>query len=223
MPQASRAAAPPMATDFGFFERSLHEPRVYRVWRGYEREIVRQLAGLDGLDILRDTDEDTLIRTTNLMDPGTPDGVRSVEERFGVALPPEFHRFYQRWNGGVLVYGALYFLLPAEEIIETAVEFRELQEVSLDLPWHVLRFCELDGGNFVALRRKRDGEWEAIFTSCENVDTEYLEPEDSCVDARRILAPSFSEWLRKVHDTDGWPWGEHIAYPEDRPPCERVW
>ena len=212
-----------MPTDFDFFERSLREPRVYRVWRGWERELVRQLAGPDGLDILRDTDDDTLIRTTNLMDPGTPAGVRPVEERFGVKLPPEFHQFYQRWNGGVLVYGILYFPLSVEEIIQTAVEYRECQEVSLDLPWHVLRFCDLGDGCYIALRRRSEGDWEAIFTSCENAEVDLLHPVDLEEDRNGILDPSFSAWLRRIDETDGWPWGGNIAMPDGRPPCERVW
>jgi len=212
-----------VSADFSFFERSLHEPRVYRVWRGYEREAVRRIAEFDGLDILRDTDEDTLIRTTNLMDPGTPDGVRSVEERFGITLPRDVHEFYTRWNGGVLVYGTLQVLLSVDEIIETAMDFRRCQEVSEGVPWHVIRFCNLGDGCYIALRRRSEGDWEAIFTSCENAELDLLNPTDLEEDRNRILDPSFSAWLRRTHETDGWPWGEHIAQPDGRPPCERVW
>jgi len=212
-----------MPADFDFLEPSLHEPRAYRVRRGGERLIVETLATSDGLDILRDTDDYTLICATNLMNPGTPDGARSIERRFGVELPPEFHQFYQRWDGGVLIYRSIYFILSSAQIIETAVEFRDVQEMPLDLPWHVLRFCEVADEDYVALRRRAPSDWEAIYASGDNPETDYLYPQDARVDARGVVAPSFSEWLRKVHDTDGWPWGEHLPLRRNRPPCERVW
>ena len=212
-----------MPTDFDFFERSLHEPRVYRVWRGWEREAVRQLAAFDGLDILQETDEHTLIRTTNLMDPGTADGVRSVEERFGVSLPPELHQFYGRWNGGVLVYGILYFMLSADEIIQTAEESRELEGVSLDLPWHMIRFCNLGDGCYTALRRRSEGDWEIIWADIEDAELDLLHPVDLEEDHNGILDPSFPAWLRRVDGTDGWPVGGNLDMPDGRPPCTRVW
>jgi hypothetical protein len=212
-----------VASDFTFFEQSLRQPRVYRVWRGREREIVRLLAEMDGLDILEETEEETLIRTVNLTDPGTPGGVKPIEERFGIHLPRELHEFYRRWNGGVLVYGTIHFLLGVEGIIETTSGIREAQQVSQELPWHILRFCDLGDGNYIGLRRKSDEQWEAIWASCEHTDPELLHPSDPVEERSGTFEPSFLQWLRRVHETDGWPWGEHIAMSDDRPPLLRVW
>jgi hypothetical protein len=209
--------------DFVFFERSLHQPRLYRVWSDWEREMVRRLAELDGLDILEETEDETLIRTVDLMDPGTPDGVKPIEDRFGIRLPRELHEFYRRWNGGVLVYGTIHVLLSVEGIIEATREMREAHEVPQNLPWHILRFCDLGDSEYIGLRRKSDEQWEAIWAGCECTDLELLHPTDPTEDRWGIIAPSFLQWLRRVHETDGWPWGEHIAMSGDRPPLLRVW
>ncbi len=212
-----------MATDFGFFERSLNEKRIYRVTRDLERDMIRKLGTAGAVQILDDTEEHTLVRATNLMDPGSPDGVKPIEDRFGVKLAQEVDAFYRRWNGGVLIYRSVYLILDVQAIIETAIDFRQCQGVPMDLPWHVLRFCDMGSSDHIALRRNTDADWEVIWADVENCETELLYPEDPQADARGILDASFLAWLRRMDETDGWPWGEHIMLPHDKPPCERVW
>jgi hypothetical protein len=212
-----------VALDFAFFERSLHQPRLYRVWSDWEREIVRRLADLDGLDILAETEDETLIRAVNLMDPGTPEGVKPIEERFGIRLPRELHEFYRRWNGGVLVYRTLYSVLSVEDIVTTALELRELHEVPPDLPWHAVRFCELQDSDCLALRKRQSDAWEVVWAGCDRTDLDLLRPDDPREDCNCTLDPSFLHWLRRMDETDGWPWGEHIMLPSDKAPCKRVW
>jgi hypothetical protein len=211
-----------VASDFGFFQRSLNEKRVYRVTRDYERDILKELGAAGAVDILEDAEEHTLVAVTNLMDPGAPNGVEPVEEKFGLSLPREMDAFYRRWNGGLLLYRSLYTLLNVRSIIQTAIEFRRDYGVPRDLPWHVLRFCEIGDSDCFALRRRPDGGWEVILAVHEYDDTEFLEPEDPKVDARRVLSDSFHGWLQLMDETDGWPWGPRLRPPNAESPCQRV-
>lgn len=212
-----------MATDFSFFERSLTEKRIYRVTRDRERDLLKDLATSGDVEVLEDSEEYTDLLVANLMDPGTPEGVKPIEERFGVTLPQDVRAFYRRWNGGILIYQAVYSILDVESIIAMALEFRQCHGVPAGMPWHVLRFCDIGSSDYFALRHKTDAEWEVILADHECHEMEFLVPEDPKIDARRVLAGSFLGWLRRLDESDGWPWGKQIMPPHRKPPCQRVW
>jgi len=214
-----------MPVDFSFFERSIRETRTYRFTRGWHRDRLMQPDVREHLRVLGRGRYYTEVSGSHVLRLGCPEGVRAVEERFGVELPREVHDFYGRWNGGVLLYRELYSILPVAGIIHTALQFRRVRREPTspkELPWHMLRFCDLGEGNCLALRRKGRSDWEVIWADIEVSDTDLILPERAAEHARAVLDPSFLAWLKRMNDTDGWPWGESIMLPDDRPPSKRI-
>jgi len=215
-----------MAADFSFLERSLGQERLYRFTIPGCFERLKHPAFSRGVDILAEDAHFMLVRGTHVLFPGCPEGVRAINERFGVDLPPEVDDFYKRWNGGLLLRRELYRVLPVQEIIATATEFRSGRREPTGpakLPWHMLRFCEVWDGDYLALRRRGPRRWEVIWASVEESDEEMIHPQDPEVDANGVLDTSFLAWLRRVEETDGWPWGGRITAPRDWPPGTRIW
>ncbi|MBM4041715.1 MAG: SMI1/KNR4 family protein [Planctomycetes bacterium] len=214
-----------MGTDFSFFERSIREKRTYRFTCPWHRDRLMEPDVRDHLQVLRRGRHYMEVRGSHVLRPGCPEGVRAVEERFGVKLPGEVHDFYKRWNGGFLLHRELYPILSVQEIILTAVDFRTVRGEPTDpskLPWHLFRFCDMSNSNYLALRRKAGRGWEVVWASVEVYDSDLIIPEYAAQHRRCVMDPSFLVWLRRMEDTDGWPWGESIMLPHDKPPSERI-
>ena len=225
MTALSKARDRHVPTDFSFLERSLKEQRIYRFTiRGYFDQL-RDPTLCERIDILEETPDRMVVRGTHVLFPGSPNGVRAINEKFGVDLPPEVDDFYTRWNGGLLLHRELYRILPVEEIIATALELRRIVKEPTDpakLPWYVLRFCDLGDGRYLALRRNAPGRWQVVWTSFEDTDTDLVFPQGLEEDANGVLDGSFLGWLRRMEGTDGWPWGGRIRAPRDWPPGNRI-
>jgi len=221
-----KATVTDSSTDFSFFERSLEQSRVYRFTIPGCFERLKDPAFRGRIDILREEPDRMEVRGSHVVFPGCPDGVRAISERFQLALPQEVDAFYRRWNGGLLLHRELYRILPVEEVIATAIRLRRLRWEPLDpqkLPWHVLRFCEMWDGDYLALRRRAPLDWEVIWADVEAAEADLLYPSDPEEDANCVLDSSFLAWLRRMEETDGWPWGGKIRPPSDWPPGTRIW
>ncbi|HUT33343.1 MAG TPA: SMI1/KNR4 family protein [Planctomycetota bacterium] len=213
-------------TDFSFLEESLEEQRIYRFTIPGCLDRLKDPAFRTRIDVLREEPDRMDVRGTHVLFPGCPDGVRAINDRLGVDLPPEVDDFYTRWNGGLLLHRELYRILPVQEIIATALEVRRIRREPRDrrkLPWHMLRFCEVWNGDYLALRRRAPHDWEVIWADIEQTDVDLLFPADPKVDANVVLDSSFLAWLRRMEETDGWPWGGRIRAPRDWPPGTRIW
>jgi len=211
--------------DLRFFEECLKRSRVYCYTIPGCFERLRIPAFRSRLDVLRDEPHRMDVRGSHVLFAGCPDGVRAINDRFGVDLPSEVHEFYTRWNGGLLFYRELYRLLSVQEIIDTAARCRSLRGEPQDpseLPWHVLRFCEVWDGDYLALRRQAPLRWEVTWADGEMSDEDMIHPEDPQSDANGVLDSSFLAWLRRMEETHGWPWGGRVRAPRDWPPGRRV-
>jgi len=208
--------------DWSSFEKSLAESRVYRFSNEWYVQRLKKSQGGDEFEILRSGPFDTDIRGSHVVWPGNPDGARPIEERLAIDLPEEVHDFYHRWDGAWLFYREQYDILSVAQIIETAIEMREIRDEPMELPWNVLRFCDMGDGNYLALRRKGPLDWEVIWADASRWDAELVKLADPRDDACIRLDASFFAWLRRMDDTDGWPWGESIALPRDTAPSERI-
>jgi len=213
-----------MRTDFSFFERSIRETRTYRFTCPWHRDRLMAADVRDHLQVLRRGRHYADFQGSHVVRAGCPEGVHAIEERFGVRLPREVHDFYKRWNGGLLLYREIYPVLSVQEIIETAIDFRTVRGEPTDpskLPWHLLRFCDMSNSNYLALRSQNGRDWGVDWADVEVTDSDLILPERA-VNYKGVMDPSFLVWLKRMNDTDGWPWGESIMLPDDKPPSKRI-
>ena len=191
-----------MTTDFSFFESSLKTKRTYRTPYTANVEMLMDHDEQGVIEMVSESVEEMVFRATHLLKPGFADGIRSVERKFEVTLPQDMHDFYRRWGSGYLVFLREYRLMPPSEIIEEVISFRTIRKERADMPKRMFRFCELEDSNFFAVRQNwSNGDWEVIYADIGDTDQELQgEYGDSCV-----TDASFTAWLKRMVDTDGWP------------------
>ncbi len=185
-------------TDYSRFEASIGERRSYHdEWGSLPTQIER--AGLPRTRFLiidRGTDAD--VAGFNVMNPGHPNPDESLRPYFGEIVPNDFADFYKRWNGGYLFYGVPHNLLSIEKIIMENKDFRKSRKQALEGPWEIIRFADIGHNDFVGYRKKGD-KWVVSLLRNEYPD-EWLLAGDF---EAPILAPSFSEWIGRLIETDG--------------------
>ena len=196
-------------TNFRFFEESLTDLRAYRVMDRWYWQCVTKPEIRPHLAVQRERESDNIfgeVRGSHVMGDANRIGLAQVAEQFNVILPPDVDDFYRRWDGGLLLFQQPYLLLSANEIIKTAVEFRELRQGQepANLPWHLLRFCNVGNGNYLAFRQRRQRtNWEVIFASVEELDVDLLYDREDLNEV--VLDSDFSSWLHRMCKSDGWP------------------
>lgn len=211
-----------MATDYSFFEAALRKSRRYRIRLMGYYEVVQAEPLRHQVKFLKETKKRLDIEVRHVMGPQNTDAA-DIGHALKVKLPPDFTQFYKRWNGGYLLFREPYRLMPAKEILDFALELRRLREEPLDLPFHVVRFCDMGDGFYLALRRKpgRRNRWEVIWGGADYLDAELATAGKDIV---AVLDPSFCAWLKRMIRTDGWPIsreGNH-AFDYHIPAAERI-
>ena len=193
-----------MKCDYRFFAKVVSETRRYRLQCAGYCERLEEEPLRSHVKVLDATSEKHIdIETKQLVNPPSND-VLEVNRALKIRLPADFTQFYKRWNGAYLLLREPYRLMPAKEILDFALELRRLREEPLDLPFHVVRFCDMRDGFYLALRRKpgKANKWEVIWGGADYLDAELATAGDDIVD---VLDPSFCSWLKRMIRTDGWP------------------
>lgn len=138
-------------------------------------------------------------------------GAKIIEETFSIRLPSDFLAFYSLWNEGLLLVRNPIKILAPKDILELTAEIRDAQQAPYQLPFHTIRFGELNPSFHYALRFDSIAkDWEvALCASDETRDVEFQSLEyESCATDK-----TFTAWLHRMLDTDGAPLDSH--YPDD--------
>lgn len=90
-------------------------------------------------------------------------------------------------------------------------------------PWPLIRFCDMSNGNYLAMRLSSDGGWQVNFLSREDPDERFIADWEQ-EHKGAFLDPSFTAWVERIANSDGWPIGGEIVLSDDdnRPPTERI-
>ena len=192
-----------MKCDYHFFANTVAETRRYRFQIAGYREDIGEEPLCSHVRVLENTERYLDIETEQMMNPPSDD-VLEVNRALRIKLPAGFTQFYRKWNGGYILLQQPYRLMPAKEIMDFALELRRLRKEPLDLPFHVVRFCDMHDGFYLALRRKpgKANKWEVIWGGVDYLDAVLATAGKSIV---AVLDPSFCTWLKRMIRTDGWP------------------
>ena len=207
-----------MPVDYSFFEASLADQRTYRgQWDRQQLGLFEGAQARGRLELLSRKRDDLRFRGTHVMRPGHPLGLAQVNEQLGITLPEDIDAFYRRWNGGLLVLKRFYHLLSAADIIRRSREMRQIRREPgpPELPWHLVRFCDLGNSEYLALRfDPSTSDWNVFWASHEELDAYYIADTAKPPGRREftIVDPSFRSWLQRMCATDGWP-----ECPDDNP------
>lgn len=172
-------------------------PRRYRFGghaSGYQ--YLNDWPGGPAINVIREFDDTTFIaESVPSLTPAPPGRVGQVEQQLGVTFPPDLRAFYENWDGGVMMMLYEYRLLSLDELIEERDRFSEP-----DTPPKIIRFCDLDDGNYMAVRLGHHG-GDVVYADAGTDDDELFDPQR---DEYRT-DDSFEAWLKRIIDTDGWP------------------
>ncbi len=126
-----------------------------------------------------------------------------VQKMVGTSLPEDFVAFYNIWHEGILMTRNPVRMLSIEELVLETQEIRRNSGVVDNIPFHVLRFGEINSQRHFALRLLSDEQtWVIDINSWNEVtDAELISPDwdNSFTDL------SFGQWLRRMISTDGAP------------------
>ncbi len=206
-------------TDYEFFEVSRREQRCYHTDWDRPMEAFRTLEGLHRIEIMQDAQDEMTIRGSHIMEAGCAVGLAQVNERLGVALPADIDQFYRQYNGGMLLCREIYRLMPAAEIIEVNLTLRARTVERQDIPFGIVRFCDIRDGCYIALRRIEGEDWSIIYAEDGYTIQELMY--DPGLVKEYSWDSSFAAWLERMCKTDGWPSALQV-YGHDHPPMERL-
>jgi hypothetical protein len=186
--------------DFNFLKQTLNEKRKYRLHRYPYYEVIEDELVSDAVTILDNSNDNSIdVEISNvLFDNNEP--MTSEEEKFFAELPEDFCSFYKLYNGGFLFYKNFYRLLSRSEILEVEAFFMERDKEEGECK--VIRFCDMQDGIYIALRKKINGEWGVVWADPGDSNYELCSGDN---DKYCLMDKSFSEWLKRMIITDGWP------------------
>jgi len=187
---------------FEFFERETKKVRRYWDVADDYHDILREKPEYGGaIRIVPSTRRFDIVEGTHAMRPGNPRGLDAVGEAFNVRLPDDAHEFYKRWDGGLLLQGAMCELLKADEIIEENRRIRELRGHRV-VDWPVIRFAHLGDSNYIGFFFRDDRCFVAFVSA--GFDEEGMARHGShSSDAPCVLSDSFTTWFADFIKQDG--------------------
>jgi len=158
-------------------------------------------------------------RVSHMMRPADGTDLGLVEQEFQTSLPDDIKSFYDRWSGGALVYRQVFRLLAPGEIVGVSKKIRTARDED-DLPHHLIRFCDMDDSNYFALRKDPEAadQWNVIFADIGYTDADMQGDQGKGM----ITDPSFTDWLVRLDETDGFPLVPGMEEFESEPACVRV-
>jgi hypothetical protein len=187
-----------------FFEQSLLAPRRYKTTAAYYYPLLKKHDQAGAIRLVQEDTYSTTFDANHLLRPGEPAGLSLVEKEFGIRLPEDINEFYKRWGGGLLVFRREYELLAPGEMVRLARELRQIRGEPADLPWRLIRFCDIGDSCYFALRLSEKNEWEVIYADVSYYDAD-LQSGGAQGQCYTHTDASFRDWLKRMADTDGWP------------------
>ena len=138
-------------------------------------------------------------------------GAQIIEKAFNISLPEDFTEFYNRWNEGLLLGRNPIKIMSPDYILSETLDIRSAQSIPSSVPFHTIRFGELTSYFHFLLRFSVPvANWVVdLVASNEFRDTEIQS--HGCDRAFTDLI--FTEWLKRMIDTDGAPL--HSAFPDN--------
>ncbi len=158
-------------------------------------------------------------KVSHMMRPFDGTDLGLVEHEFQMSLPDEIKSLYRRWSGGALVYRQVFRLLTPREIVSVTREIRTARNED-DLPYHLIRFCDMEDSNYFALRKDpaASDQWNVIFADIGYTDADMQGDQGKGM----ICDASFTDWLVRLDETDGFPLVPGMEEFEGEPACVRV-
>lgn len=131
------------------------------------------------------------------------EGLAELQDYLDAELPEDFKAFYEQHNEAFFLGRNAILIMNPGEMIELSRNLRDAQEVSDEVPRHVLRFGSLDTESYFLIRyNSRTKVWGVFFSSYSHrTDEELLEENMD----KWVIDISFSAWLRRMVATDGSP------------------
>jgi Leucine-rich repeat (LRR) protein len=206
--------------NFLFFHSALEKLRTYQGNESYWDLVSGFLkkAGVCGRSKFLERDGETVMfQATHLGVKGDGRGLEKVEAALKIVLPDDIKEFYKIWSEILLVLCDPFRLMPVDEIIEA--NRWEPKYGSCNL----VRFAQYDTYSEIhfALRRKfENAPWHiAIWNEMDEV---YVSDEDAHSDELDHTQSdlSFTDWLKRMIETDGVPW--NVGYKQDRAMGKRI-
>jgi hypothetical protein len=187
-----------MNNNYARFEASMRETRAYHdEWGKLPGEIREAGIPMSKFQIIdRITDAD--VSGSHVMNSGIADPITPFKKSFKTAPPVDFCDFYCRWNGGFLLFGLVYRLLPMDRIIAVNMEFREMRGHKPSAPWRIIRFADIGNNDYIGYRLKEDNRVVSLILN-EYHDDDLLTGQFEAP----VLAGSFSGWIDRLLDLDG--------------------
>jgi hypothetical protein len=197
--------------DFTFFGEALNRVRRLKTYTSpwYIFCGARETGGPEQLAVLpkmisepTSGDGEYIFETTNYaVSPGH--GLPALQEMVGWALPPDLAAFYELYEKALVITRTHpLHLWPEEKMLSLT---REFFRDDFTKPLRVFRFgdqYDREATQFgMWLEEPGTMKWRVISTAVgclDDLDDDYVEPE-------RILASSFSEWLKDWINRDGLP------------------
>jgi hypothetical protein len=175
--------------------------------------------GPDQIVRIRAEGDRTFYKVSHMMRPFNGTGLELVEQECQMSLPDDVKSFYNRWSGGALVYRQVFRLLTPQQIVNVTTEIRTTRDED-DLPHQLLRFCDMEDSNYFALRKDpaAPDQWNVIFADIGYTDADMQGDEGKGM----ITDHSFTDWLARLNQTDGFPSVPGMEEFEPDPACVRV-
>jgi len=141
-------------------------------------------------------------------------GLEAVEGKFGICLPTDIKEFYRLHNEALILTRNPVLIMNPEQIISVSDELREAHEIPSSLPRHVIRFGWLGTDSYFLLRfDEATKQWEVMISSYSHATDAELQNRTAWGTA---CDKSFTDWLRRMIETDGVPLHpDHIDDEED--------
>jgi hypothetical protein len=187
-----------MSTNYARFEASILEIRTYHdEWGGLPGKI--REAGIPNAKF-KIVDKVTAadVSGSHVMNPGIADPFTPFKKFFFCNPPDDFADFYRRWNGGFLLFGLVYRLLPIEKMVSENAEFMKMRGHDVKSEWKIIRFADIGHNDFIGFRKK-GGRWVVSLILNEYHDDDL----HSGAFEAPVLAQSFKEWVDRLIDLDG--------------------